>query len=333
MVKTRKLIAVTTTITALLALLVTSAGFTVSAQESQAGSGMRVEPVSTPLTINAGSSQTFTVRLTNVTSGAATYRAIVNDFVADKNELGHPALILDDDKYAPSHSLKRYVAPIQDVTVEPRKTKEVKVTVSIPQDAAGGGYFGAVRFAPTTGKQGQNITLSANVASLILVKVPGDIKENVVLETFDVRTGESESGGSSFFSSNKNLVAVARFKNEGNIHMQPFGKVLVKKGDTVIQTTEINNTDPRGSVLPESVRRFSVKLDKVASWGKYTVEGNFGYGSNGQLLSGKTSFFVLPLMLIIVGVVAIGLIVFAIFGLPRMIKQYNAKVVRRANRR
>ena len=126
---------------------------------------------------------------------------------------------------------------------------------------------------------------------------------------------------------------MVRFKNTGNVHEQPFGKIILKKGDKVLQATEINNADPKGNVLPDSIRRFSVKLNKVGMWGKYTVEGNFGYGTTGQLISGKTSFFVLPLILIIVGLIVLGLIVFAIFGLPKAIKRYNANVVRKANRR
>lgn len=305
----------------------------VSAQAQNTGSGIYISPVRTELVVSPGETKTVTVTVKNVTSATATYKVIVNDFIAGDNELGQPALILDDNKYAPSHSLKRHIAAIPNVTVNPGESKDVKVSISMPKDAAGGGYFGAVRFLAVGGKQGQNITLSASVGSLILVRVPGDIKESMTLASFDVRKSETSNSASSFFTSNKNLYVMARFKNTGNVHEQPFGKIILKKGDKVLQTTEINNTDPKGNVLPDSIRRFSVKLNKVGMWGKYTVEGNFGYGTTGQLISGKTSFFVLPLILIIVGLIVLGLIVFAIFGLPKAIKRYNANVVRKANRR
>lgn len=304
-----------------------------SAQTQDGGSGIFISPVRTELVIAPGETKTVTVTVKNVTSSDTTYKAIINDFIAGDNELGQPALILDDDKFAPSHSLKTHIAPIPNISVNAGESKNVKVSVSMPKDAAGGGYFGAVRFLAISGKQGQNITLSASVGSLILVRVPGDIKEAMTLASFDVRKSETATSGSAFFTTNKNLHVVARFKNTGNVHEQPFGKVILRKGDKVLQTTEINNTDPKGNVLPDSIRRFSVKLDKVGSWGKYTVEGNFGYGTTGQLVSGKTSFFVLPLALIIAGLVLLGLVLFAIFGLPRAIKRYNAGVVRRAGRR
>ncbi len=208
------------------------------------------------------------------------------------------------------------------------------VKITVPSDAAAGGYYGAVRFAPADSPDpNKNVSLAASVGSLILVKVPGDIKENVTLESFDVRTSQSAKSASSFFVSNKDLYAVARFKNTGNVHEQPFGKVQLKRGDKVLQVVEINNNDPRGNVLPDSTRRFSAKLDKVGTWGKYTVEGNFGYGDNGQLLSGKSTFYVIPLAFIIGVIVLIALIIGAVLWVPKAIKRYNRNVVRKASRK
>ncbi len=315
-------------------LLLNLASTFASAQSTGAGSGLKISPVRTDLTIDPGKSDSVVITVNNVTSVETTYDAIVNDFVAGNDELGQPALILDADKYAPSHSLKRYIRPISSLTVPAGASKQVTATINIPKDAAAGGYYGAVRFVPaSTGLSEKNITLSASVGTLILVKVPGDINENMKLESFDVRSSKEDGKASTFFTGSKELYAVARFKNLGNVHEQPFGKVVLKKGDKVLQTVEINNTDPKGNVLPDSIRRFGVKLDKVGLWGKYTVEGNFGYGSTGQLISGKTSFFVLPLAFIVGILILLAVLIGMIFGLPRAIKRYNAGVLRRAGRR
>ncbi|MFZ1484037.1 MAG: DUF916 domain-containing protein [Candidatus Saccharimonadales bacterium] len=324
----------TTIIGTALALLLVLSVSTANGQTAPgAGSGLKVSPVRTDLTINPGESKTITIQVENVTAKGRDFKAIINDFVAGDNELGQPALILDEDKFAPSHSLKRYIADVQDVNIPAGQKKDIKVTVKIPKDAAGGGYYGAVRFIPADEGKGQNITLSASVGSLILVKVPGDIKESLALTSFDVRRGERGITGSKFFTTNKDLYAVARFTNQGNIHEQPFGKVVVKKGDKIIQTVDINKTDPKGNVLPDSTRRFEVKLDKIGAWGKYTVEGNFGYGTSGQLLSGKSTIYVVPATLIIAIIALLLLIVAAIFWLPRAIRRYNSNVVRKASRR
>lgn len=307
------------------------------------GNGLKVSPVRTDLTIKPGESQTVTVNVQNVTSADATFKALINDFVAGGSENGQPNLILDATKYAPSHSLKRYVADVPDVAVPAGETKAVKVVIAIPNDAAGGGYFGAVRFVPAgSSSTDKNVTLSASVGSIILVKVPGDIKEDLQVASFDVRGTAESNNASSFYTSNKPnkdaegnrtpLVAVVRFENKGDVQEQPFGKIVLKKNGKVLQTTEINNTDPKGNVLPDSIRRFSVPLDKVGNFGKYTVEGNFGYGSNGQLLSASSTFYVVPVGIIIAVLVAIGLIVLGIIFVPRAIKRYNARILRRGRR-
>lgn len=303
-------------------------------QTSGSANGLKVSPVRTDLTINPGSSQTLTITVQNVTTVQATFQAIVNDFVAASGENGQPSLLLNPNQYAPSHSLKRYVAPIPDITIPAGQTAQVKVTINIPKDAAGGGYFGAVRFAPAGSNGGnQNVTLSASVGSLILVKVPGDIKDDLLIQSFDTRGSADANSGNSFFTSNNSIYAVVRFNNQGNVQEEPFGKILLKKGNKVLQTTEINNTDPKGNVLPGSIRRFSVKLDKVGSFGKYTIEGNFGYGSNGQLLSASSTFYVVPVLLIVLAIIVLLIILFLIFGLPRAMRRYNQRVLRRAGRR
>jgi len=304
----------------------------VHAADSANGNGIKVSPVRTDLTIKPGETQKVTMTVQNVTSGDSTFQAIVNDFVTN-GESGAPALILDASKFAPSHSLKRYIASIPNFSLKAGETKNIPVTISIPATAAAGGYYGAVRFAPASTDNSKNVTLSASVGSIILVRVPGDVKDEMSISSFDVRRGADGVGGSSFFTTNKDLYAVARFHNTGNVHEQPFGKIRLLKGTKVLQETEVNNVTPRGNVLPDSTRRFNIKLDKVGAFGKYSVEGNFGYGPNGQLLSAKTSFWVIPMQLIITVIVALVVIIALIIGLPKAIKRYNRNVLRKAGSR
>lgn len=317
----------------LLALLIAVSAIlpaTAATVESVGGNGLKISPVRTDITVSPGQSQTVTVNIQNVTNAPAELQVFVNDFVADRNETGQPAIILDNNKFAPSHSLKRYIAPIPNVSLQPNEQKAITVNITIPKDAAGGGYYGAIRFAPASADSSKNVTLSASLGSLILVRVPGDIKDDLRLISLDVRRGNSAQV---LFTSNKNLKAAVRFENKGNIQEQPFGKVILKKGSKVLQTIEVNNTDPRGNILPDSIRRFEVDLNKVGSFGKYTIQGNFGYGDSGQLLSGQTTFYVVPLALIILSFVLLLTVLFLIFGLPRLVRRYNRSVVRKASRR
>lgn len=314
-----------------LALLLTSSP-AFAAASSGAGNALSISPVRQDLVIKAGATDIVDVYVQNLTAQTITLQGIVNDFTASTDESGAPAIILNPNQYAPSHSLKHYVAPLGDFTLKANQREDVKVTIAIPKGTAGGGYYGAIRFVSASSSSGKNVTLSASVGSLILVTVPGNLKEDVNVSGFDVEK-ESKSGSfspGSFFLSNKSLDGVVRFQNEGNVQEEPFGTIILKKGNKVLGTYQVNNTTPRGNVLPDSIRKFSIPLTHLGSFGKYTLEGNFGYGTTGQLLTASTTFYIVPGVVIATAIIVVLLILFAIFGLPRMIRAYNRNVIRNA---
>lgn len=312
-----------------LAVLVGTTAPALAATSVGLGNGLRVSPVHTDLTINPGQSKTVDVYITNVTEQTTTFQVTVNDFQASGDESGNPALLLNDQS-APAHSLKQFVPKLSDVTLKPNQQQDVKVPITIPATASAGGYFGAVRFAAANTTSGnQNVSLSASVASLILVKVPGNYKEVMTIASLDTR---KDNKIHSIFTSNKNIDGVVRFQNSGDIQEVPFGKMTVTsfRGKTVY-VTEVNSGEAAGNVLPGSIRKFSVPLKNLSGFGRYTLRGDFGYGK-GQTLTATTNFYVIPVPAIIITVVLILLIIVAIIEIPRMMKRYNRRVLRRAGK-
>ena len=298
------------------------------------GNALKISPVRTDLEIKPGETKTIDVYVQNITSANIKLHAIVNDFTAGKDESGTPNILLDENKFAPIRSFKKYVAPIGDFDVKPNEQHNVKVTIAIPKDAAAGGYYGAVRFEPAGSSSNQSLSLSASVGSLVLVTVPGDLKEQANIASLDVRKIDpktnQESAGS-FFTNGKYLFGAVRIENKGNIQVQPFGKVLLKKSGKTLASYEINNTTPRGNVLPDSIRKFEFDVSKnVGAFGKYTLEANLGYGTKGELLTATKTFYIVPVPVMITLGAILLVILFAIFVLPRMIKSYNRRIVQKA---
>jgi len=302
-----------------------------AAQTAQVGgNSLKVSPVRQSANMDPGTKKTIAVTIQNISSVPARLHVVMNDFMAATDESGTPNIILDENQYAPSHSLKRYMTPIPDFNLPGNGSKEISLVLNVPPDAAGGGYYGAIRFEPVSESGDRTLNLSASVGSLVLIKVSGNITENLSVASFDVR---QKGKAGRFFTNTKDLEAVVRFKNTGNVQVEPFGKLLVKKGHKEISSTEINDSKPPGSVLPDSIRRFTVRLDKVGPFGKYSAEGNFGYGSTGQLLTAKKTFYVVPVVLLVLIGLSLLLLLFMILILPRMIRAYNRRVVRKASRR
>jgi len=326
-------------ITALTTLLSVSTAFAATTTATPApanpGNALRISPVRQDLTIKPGASQTVDIYVQNLTPSPVTLQAIINDFTASNDESGTPSILLNANSYAPSHGLKRYIQSVSNITLHPNEQKDVKVTIAIPKDAAGGGYFGAVRFAPTSADSSKNVSLTASVGSLLLVTVPGNITEKLSVASFNVATADPKTGVfkvNSFFTSNKGINAFMRFSNIGNVQLEPFGRLQLKKSGKVVASYEVNNTDPRGNVLPDSIRHFATPLPGVGSFGKYTLEGNFGYGTKGQLLTASTTFYVVPIPLMagVLGVIIIVLLL--IFVVPRVIRAYNRRIISQANK-
>ncbi len=288
-----------------------------SAQSSTANSAntLKITPVRTDLQVKAGETGKVEVIVSNLTDKSILIKPIQNDFIQG-DERGTPSIILDENEYAPTHSLKRFMVPLSNVTVPAKDSKVITVVINVPKDAQAGGYFGALRLAPTTPDSGGQVNLSASVASIILLTVPGPTVESLKLTDFSLQQGGK--AGTDFRTPN-DLQLTFRFENAGNIQQGPFGKISVKQGDKVVYDYSFNEKNPRDVVLPDGARRWDVPLENIGEFGHYTVSATFTYGSKNQSIEVEKSFWVIPTTYIIGAIAAvvllIGLIIFLIFFL------------------
>ena len=193
-----------------------AATMTSSAQvgdDAVAANSLKVSPLRTDVSIDPGETKTVKITISNPTGSAVSVRPVQNDFVAD-GEDGTPALILEEAEYAPSHSLKRFLQPLESFTLEGGESRTIEATIAVPEDAEPGGYFGAVRFMPTSPDGGGQVNLSASVASLILLRVNGDAPEKLSLTDFTI---QQNGRSATFFTASDNMSASVRFKNDGDV--------------------------------------------------------------------------------------------------------------------
>lgn len=305
-----------------------------SAQSSQGGSGLSISPTRTELSLEPGTADQVVVSLKNITSGAVVAKMFVNDFEPD-NETGEPKLVVDPERKNAA-SISGFLSGLTDVTLQPGESRDVTVDVAIPQNAAPGGYYGALRFqavpANDSGEAstGSEVSLTANLLSLVLIEVPGDIRQKV--EVSSVKAYLDSKGGS-FFTTKPNFSGV-EIKNQGNSFVKPFGRVTIKnmRGKDIF-SYELNNSDPRSNVLPESTRIFKDKLVNVEKKtvngqeiseesspitipGRYTITADVSYGNGGEVFTVKASFWYLPawFLIVLLGVVvALGAGIFILY--------------------
>lgn len=288
---------------------------------------MKISPLRSDVTVKPGQTGTVKIYITNLSKSTVELQPIENDFVAG-DEKGTPAIILDSNSYAPTHSLKRFMQPLKDITLAGGATKAVKLKLKVPITAQAGGYFGALRFAPST-KGSQPVSLNSSVASLVLMTVPGPTVEKLALTNFDIQQNGSTSNN---FRSPKDLSVLVRFENQGNLQEAPFGQIQVLKGKKVVYSYDFNQTDPKNEVLPDSARRWDVPLQHIGKFGKYTVSGTFGYGK-GQTVEVSKTVWIVPTSYIIAAVIALLALILLIVLIRLFLKGYKRRVLRNSYRR
>lgn len=306
----------------------TSPAFAASSISNNANT-LKITPLRTDLTIAPGKSGIVTVKLSNLTKTAMTVQVIENDFISG-DENGTPALILDANQYAPTHSLKRYMVPLQNITVPAGTTQPVTVTINVSADAQPGGYFGAVRFVPISTGASQSVNLNASAASLILMTVPGNAVEKLNMTNFDIQQNGKDGAN---FRDPSNLQLFVRFTNGGNLQEAPFGNISVTQGKKVVYSYAFNNADPRQEILPDSARRWTIPLKNIGAFGYYTVNATFTYGKNNQTIDVTKSFWVIPWYIIIGSIVGIVVIVAIIVAIWLFLRTYKRRILNGNGRR
>lgn len=293
----------------------------VRSQENQpgtGGSGLSISPTRFFLTPQAGSTDTVRISVKNVTSATITANPVINDFTSD-NDTGTPQIVVDENR-DDLPSIKPFFGELESFEIEPDQTVTKEFTVEIPSDTPAGGYYGLLRFLATpegvVGPDDGQVALTASLGSVILIEVPGDITEQVQVQS--ILFYRKDVAGT-FFSSQPEQIGV-QIRNQGNGFIQPFGKVSVKNpfGKEILQY-ELNNITPRGNILPSSTRTFRENLSGVSLPGRYVATADVSFGNGSQVLTIKESFWYLPYWFLGILFVIVLLLVVAGFAIRRKV--------------
>ncbi len=245
-----------------------------------------ISPQILELSINPGESQTSTFRLTNASKDSVIVKTTPKNFTP-RGEEG--AIDLTEDKT--SYSLADWLTTSpKTTTLSPAATEDFVVTVNVPAGAEPGSHFGSVVFQTVPPEQqGTAALVSQEIAPVILVKVPGDIKQSAAIASF--------KPAQSLYSLEKTIDLKARIKNTGNVHFKPSGTIVIKN----MFGHEVANLQlDKKNVLPDSIR------DITTSWqhsgfaiGRYQATLSLITNSDGKIETAETSIIIFPYQIIL----------------------------------
>ena len=300
----------------------------VAAQQDQPSSGISISPLISEFTLKLGQADSLEFNLKNITSNKITAQGSIADFESD-NESGNPNIIADPNYVGP-HSIRKFILGLEDIPLEIGQQKKVTLAVQIPKDATPGAYFGIIRYkaipAGDTAPGPGEVALSASVGSIVLITIPGNLREQAQLTNVHVYRGDGES---TLFFRQPTKIGV-ELRNLGNAFIKPFGTVEIRdiRGKEVY-SYQLNNTNPRASVLPDSSRVFKNDIKNVNQIGRYTVTASVSYGNGSQVLTLKKTFWYIPLWLAAVILAVLLVLIYLAFRAYRRYKLDRKRAYRR----
>jgi hypothetical protein len=296
------------------------------------GQALEIAPPVIYLTVDPGQTVKTQIFLRDISSGDLIVTGQANDFTA-AGEDGTPKILLDNkDQNNNPYSMKNWVAPPASLRLVPKEVKTMSITVNVPKDASPGGHYGIIRFTATPPSlKSSGVSLSTSLGALMLVSVNGNITEKMTVQELSAKNSEGKTG--KLFQSGP-LTFIERLKNEGNIHEQPVGQVVITDmfGKKV---ASLNVNLPPRNILPQTIRKFEQPLDKSVIgnkklFGRYNAKLTITYGKNKQTLNSSLTFWVIPYKLVAIVVLAL---IAGFFALRFALKRYNQYVIKQSGRR
>ncbi|PCI25663.1 hypothetical protein COB57_00380 [Candidatus Peregrinibacteria bacterium] len=155
-------------------------------------------------------------------------------------------------------SLKKWIHVNNDnnkILLEANETRAIPFQIIIPEDAEPGGKYAYILFAYES--KGQ-VTQKFRLASMLLLNVEGEIINEGNLESFEtVMIDEDKKAHKQSFFSKLPVIFSLKYKNTGNTHMKPGGKVEIFN----IFGTQLKNIGTESILNSQGVRTNTIIVD------------------------------------------------------------------------
>lgn len=299
-------------------------------QKTLAAEAIMLSPSRVEELVSPGQVITKTIKVTNNSESPKKIYAYLRDFTAEGEE-GKPRLIVPGTEQG-SFLSSWITITSEGVDISAGGDAEFAYTVTVPQNAGPGGYYGAIIFgtrAPDVKidsvEKGAAIGVAQQAGSLILLQIPGDANETASIRDFIT--------DKEFYSTPFNVNFTARIQNQGNVHIKPRGTIeITNMLGNKVANVRVNDTG--SNILPNSTRRYEMPWSGDFGFGKYKAQLALTYGTsaeqggNGmQSLTSIKYFWIFPWKIIGIVVSSIAFVIAAIFV---FLKIYKNKAIESA---
>jgi hypothetical protein len=237
-----------------------------------------INPTRIEFTASPGQRLAGSFKFWNGTDSLLPVHLEATDYSA-QDEAGHVLVEGEEDR---ANSLKDWVHPeYPDLTVFPKQEITLDFSIDVPANADPGSHWGALLVVTVPASSGNGAAIQTRTALLLLVKVLGDVREQMTLESLSLPS----------FADSPPISIEARFRNEGTVHEAPSGDIEVRN---MLGWPVATSTLPLRNVLPGAVRKVEASVGDGLWLGRYTVSLHAKYGDSGQELASTQHVWVVP---------------------------------------
>jgi hypothetical protein len=279
------------------AALIMVVAFFTSAQTfaQQNKTGLAITPLNFDFSLKQGETKTDKVYLTNLSNAPVEINVTARNFSANGEE-GDITLTTESIPYSLSSWIT--ISPNHIILPPTKEKTPFEFTITVPNNPDPGGHYGAIIFSTVPKKEAKATAayVSQEIGTLVFVKTPGDVKEKANIVSFAPEKSFYEFGP---------INLITRVKSDSTVHVRPSGSILVTD---MFGGHEYVSVEPK-NVLPGAIRKLQATYDKKNLFGKYIAEVKLSYGTKGQVLTARTSFWAFPVRW---GLLALGIILLVI---------------------
>lgn len=260
------------------------------AQAQRAETGVEIKPALIEDRVEPGKTFSSALIVSNVSRQAQTFYLIKRD-ITGVDAQGHPTF--DDTQSSHDYQMSSWISLSADqITIPGGQSKQVPFSVNVPQTASPGGHFAIIFVSLQPVKPDTNgSSIGYQVGSILSLQIAGDVHETLQIREF--RTDRS-------IYSTPEVKLITKVENSGNTLLKPYGPVeITDMFGRKVATLTMNET--AAGIFPGSIREFNLTWHGgKLSLGRYQVVMGLSYGTVGsQTATATTSFWVLPLKIIL----------------------------------
>ncbi len=259
-----------------------------------------VYPARQFLELSPGEKTPITVNFINQSDEPIAGFIKIVDFIVRDNR-GTPEFIENPEaapeKYAASSWFK---SEYNRITLPSNEKVSIQAQITVPKNANPGGRYVAFYFQTQDSKFNPQDTLSyeagtgitPRLASLIYIKVKGDIKESAFVSRFQAKS----------FQEYGPIYVETEILNRGDYHIIPKGELTLKNMFGQVVEKSILKEE---NIFPDATRIFKNSLGKKWMIGKYRLTLQASYGEKGKTLEASAEVWVFPWKIAVIIILSI----------------------------